>query len=314
MMPRKHGADLNPGFVISSKKLALIIRSRCHGELPGLEPLLLAALRLSVTPDETRHPRVQIRTSYKKVYPLVVSLRLPLDRLPRIAPAVHYPGCAILCTWDGSWEISGITNAILQHDGIGINITGPLCVSITLPDRPIPELEVIRGEVRYFDGSWETALARLGQAASAEANGGTTALVLARATYKVSIGRHGGAFLILSSDPRNCLTDISIGYPARQGVWFERSKPARGCMNSELVEEWSDALAALTGVDGAVVLNKDLSLLGFGATIKASTKDDPRFQGGHRHKSAKMLCEKYEGTVAIVVSQDGPVTVYGTGS
>lgn len=314
---QKQRASSDSESVILPEKLASMIRSRCKGDLPGLEPLLLAALRLSVTPDEARYPRVHIRTSYKKLNSLLMRLNLPLEKLSGVAPAVYYPECALLCTWNGNWEISGITKAVLPHDGVGLDITGPLCISITPPDRPIPVLKVIRGQILQYDDSWQAAVAGLGAAAAPEGgrDGGTSAYVLARAIYKVSIGGHGGAFLILPSDPTSCLTDISIGCPAELGPLFDRLLPAHGHMNSELVEECSNALAALTGVDGAVVMNEDLSLLGFGATIKASPKDDEsRPQGGHRHKSAMTLCKKHRGTVAIVVSQDGPITVYGTGT
>jgi hypothetical protein len=142
----------------------------------------------------------------------------------------------------------------------------------------MPVLKIIRGQILQYDDSWEAAVARLGAKAAPEGgrDGGTTAYALARAIYKVSIGGHGGAFLILPSNPRSCLKDISIGCPAELGPWFDRLLPAHGHMNTELVEECSDAFAALTGVDGAVVMNKDLSLLGFGATIRTSPKDDSR--------------------------------------
>jgi DNA integrity scanning protein DisA with diadenylate cyclase activity len=118
--------------------------------------------------------------------------------------------------------------------------------------------------------------------------------------------------LLLPSDPTSCLRDILIKWPGTLGPEFDRLWPARGHMNNELVEKCSDTLAALTRVDGAVVLKKDLSLHGFGATIRVLTDPESQSKGGHRHRSAIALCEKYRGTVAIVISQDGPISVYGT--
>jgi len=88
------------------------------------------------------------------------------------------------------------------------------------------------------------------------------------------------------------------------------------------------AVAALAGVDGAVVMTRDLSLLGFGAKIEFKPGSDVpvnKFQakpgdqpvvssriedlGGMRHQSAARFIEANKGAVAIVVSQDRHVSV-----
>jgi DisA bacterial checkpoint controller nucleotide-binding len=303
------------GSVISPESLASTIRSHCKGEVPGLESLLVAALRLSVIPHEGRYPRVHVRTSYKKEHPVLLNLDLPLERLADVAPAVS-PEAALLCTWNGEWKISGITEAHLQQDGVGLHIRAPLSISILLPNQLIPALDIVRGLICPYDESWQTAIFRLKDAAAPEdgRDWRTSAYVLARATYKTSIGGHGGAFLLLPSDPTSCLRDILIKWPGTLGPEFDRLWPARGHMNNELVEKCSDTLAALTRVDGAVVMKKDLSLHGFGATIKVLIDSESQSEGGHRHRSAIALCERYRGTVAIVISQDGPISVYGTNS
>jgi len=301
--------------VISPESLASTIRSHCEGEVPGLESLLVAALRLSVIPNEGRFPRVHVRTSYKKQHHFLLNLDLPLENLADVAPAVSAEA-AVLCAWNGEWKISGITEAHLQQDGVGLHIRAPLSISVLLPNKLIPALEIVRGHICPYDESWQTAICRLNDAA-APMDGRdwrTSAYVLARAAYKTSIGGHGGAFLLVPSDPTSCLTDISIRWPGKLGLEFDRLWPARGHMNNELVEKCSDTLAALTKVDGAVVMKKDLSLLGFGATIRVLCDPESQSQGGHRHRSAIALCEKYRGTVAIVISQDGPISVYGTNS
>ena len=287
-----------------------MIRSHCEADLPGLEVLLLAALRLSVIPDEGRYPRIRIRATYKRHYPLLLNLDLPLDRLADVAPAVHYSEGALLCKWNGEWKICGITKASLAHDGVGLDITAPLCMSIARPDSLRHMLSVVRGQVSESQ-SWETVIADLGDEMPGGV-GGSRAYVLARATYKASIEGHGGAFLVLPPDPDSCLMDISIRFRATPGPEFERLllQPP-GHWDNRLIEDCSDALLALTRVDGAVVMNRDLWPVGFGATITASMDESRAAHGGHRHRSAMTLCNKHGGTVAIVVSQDGPITVYG---
>ena len=305
---------MNSESVISPSSLASAILSQCNRQLPGLKTLLSAALRLSVTAEEGRYARAHICSGYKELHPLLVSLNVPLEELPRVAPAVHYPDCGILCTWKNkTWIISGITQADLPVDGVHLDLTGPLSVAVTLPNQPIAKIKTIRGQIFVEDTDWQTSVARLGHDAkpAGKRDGGTSAFVLARAIYKVSISGHGGAFLVLPSDPAPCLQDISIGCSAGLGVLFDMLLPSYGHMNTDLVEKCSDALSALTGVDGAVVMSRDLSLIGFNATINTlPTDNDYHGEEGHRHKSARMFCKKHRAAVGIVVSQDGPISVY----
>jgi hypothetical protein len=85
------------------------------------------------------------------------------------------------------------------------------------------------------------------------------------------------------------------------------------------------AIASLAKVDGAVVITRDMQLLGFGAKIKAPdgnrqvceftpgdqnvTESSLEGLGGMRHQSAARFIAANEGAVAIVVSQDRHVSV-----
>jgi hypothetical protein len=94
--------------------------------------------------------------------------------------------------------------------------------------------------------------------------------------------------------------------------------------SEEKIAEFCSFVAALSAVDGAVVMSRRLRVLGFGAEIIASSpsllnvKDAldasaaqatsvavQRF--GTRHRSAMRMCSSFEDCVALVVSQDGPV-------
>jgi hypothetical protein len=88
--------------------------------------------------------------------------------------------------------------------------------------------------------------------------------------------------------------------------------------------EWSHLIAALSQVDGAVVLTKRFELLGFGAEIAGGLPAVTHVRRGldleadsfateivddvgTRHRSAYRLSEALPGALAIVVSQDGSV-------
>ena len=86
-------------------------------------------------------------------------------------------------------------------------------------------------------------------------------------------------------------------------------------------------VASLTQVDGAVVFSKSLRLLAFGAMITAGTWTDVREVSRHdgreevleweerslhgmRHQSAIDFVAAVPGSLAIVVSEDGDISVF----
>lgn len=84
----------------------------------------------------------------------------------------------------------------------------------------------------------------------------------------------------------------------------------------------AQAIASLTSVDGAVILNDRFEVLGFGAEVTASSqslKEVSVVAGenkqipisiesfGTRHRSAFRFCSSFEDSVAFIVSQDGGV-------
>jgi DNA integrity scanning protein DisA with diadenylate cyclase activity len=92
----------------------------------------------------------------------------------------------------------------------------------------------------------------------------------------------------------------------------------------DAIFEMSQLIAALSEVDGAVVLTKRFELLGFGAEITGDLPDvhrvaraldleatdfiaEPLIADGTRHRSAYRLCSRVPSALALVVSQDGGV-------
>jgi hypothetical protein len=95
---------------------------------------------------------------------------------------------------------------------------------------------------------------------------------------------------------------------------------------SQKLEAVSEQLARFSTVDGALAMTPALQLVAFGC--KLNVKEDPtnvwRYKGvlqaerldlsqkGTRHRSAAAFAAEKRGRLAICVSQDGPVTVFGT--
>ncbi len=90
----------------------------------------------------------------------------------------------------------------------------------------------------------------------------------------------------------------------------------------EALFELAYLIVGLTGDDGALVLDKHMQILGFGAEISGRLPDvavvdraldregesvieEPAASEGTRHRSAYRLIRAVAGSVAIVISQDG---------
>ena len=93
----------------------------------------------------------------------------------------------------------------------------------------------------------------------------------------------------------------------------------------DAVVELAQLMASLAAVDGALVMNRRLELLGFGGEITEATPVPHIHRAldlegtqtaaevvdgvGTRHRSVYRLCLAHPGTLGFVVSQDGSVTV-----
>jgi hypothetical protein len=103
--------------------------------------------------------------------------------------------------------------------------------------------------------------------------------------------------------------------------WEEKKDSAE-----EEIAEFASFVSSLSSVDGAVVLTKQLQIVGFGAeiTIDSPNPVDVRIAKdpfakeyskrpvtayGTRHRSAFRLCGNFEDCLCLIVSQDGPVRI-----
>lgn len=161
--------------------------------------------------------------------------------------------------------------------------------------------------------------------------------------------RHGGMFVVLSVrggvdiDVKFRVSDIRLGdeVVALGDSWVRVGRTQGGPGFPEASRESSRckrrlfsatrALGHLSAVDGCVVLDRELNLLGFGGEIRV---DNARLQQasrvfahyrthqprpeeelkrfGTRHNSAYRLCKAHPGTLAFVLSQDGALRVFAS--
>ena len=107
---------------------------------------------------------------------------------------------------------------------------------------------------------------------------------------------------------------------------LRKDKQKDGTHTNRDIGTYANMIAGFTLVDGAVILNKDLDLIGFGAethpamsrrSVKMSfmrqdnTEDKTRNfnDNGMRHRACYNFCYDVEGAVGVILSHDGGVEV-----
>lgn len=157
--------------------------------------------------------------------------------------------------------------------------------------------------------------------------------------------RHGGAFVVLPESTRleDCpinlryrASDLDLGQKAVD-FWLACTAYSRSEKNHQSLLQRCNAartkmlvdakaVGNLSAVDGCVMLDRQLHVLGFGGVITISEKDAKQSNspfrnvvsgqewpydefmkgvGGTRHQSAARLCRVLPGALVFVVSQDG---------
>jgi sensor domain DACNV-containing protein len=145
--------------------------------------------------------------------------------------------------------------------------------------------------------------------------GDIAAIFLGTTIGAIASEGHGGAIWILreTRDHRG----IQIGHPIYRD---DRSLPKK----FEQRSKWLESVGHLAAVDGAVLLDSHLRVLGFGAFIdipdlprevsfvSSSSNIEKRLSkelGGGRHRSAVEFCSRFAPAAAIVVSEDGRISI-----
>ncbi len=160
---------------------------------------------------------------------------------------------------------------------------------------------------------------------------------------------HGGAFVLLPKQGKPEDFDIRCKYPAQMRFgedilqfWLSCFKHAAARDDRERdksTDAWSwrrtsvfakaEILSALSSVDGCVVLDRNLQVLGFGGEIRVYddkvkkapralknlktgqlTPEDELEQMGTRHRSAYRLAKVHPGIIVFVISQDGDLRIF----
>ena len=160
---------------------------------------------------------------------------------------------------------------------------------------------------------------------------------------------HGGVFVVLPTEGNPEDFGIHCRYPAQMDFGDDILQFWQSCINhatkgaresERAIRRWNwrraavfdkaGVLAGLSSVDGCVVLNRNLQVLGFGGVIQVNeqqaqeaartlknlktgepVREEDALNGlGTRHRSAYRLAKVYPGMIVFVISQDGDLRVF----
>jgi hypothetical protein len=326
------------------------------GSLPvpaveDIEAIVDVAFWASLRREEGYVPKISLALVPQEAAPnaMLFGAALPLEpiSLVRVAPAVERPGVH-LGVWrrDGELRVWGTTRAIPRYSFVlEVAAPGLLVVKHHRGDGgKYVNVAVLEGEhVKMIDeqaSNIPDCPAMLRSLLGFTTTGTWNAYADVLIDLAVSMRAHGrgGIILIVPSDAETWRESVvhPIPYavlPPYAGLadLLQRARRERGMREwEEELEDTVNAVAGLTAVDGATVLNDRCELLAFGAKI-TRRKGSPVVEeaaltepieggqalvvntsqlGGTRHLAAAQLVHDQHDALALVASQDGRFTVF----
>jgi hypothetical protein len=320
-------------------------------DLSDIEAIVDTAFWASLRREEGYVPKISLALASPDSvdHPLLFGTSLPLHptSLVRVAPAVERPGIH-LGVWreQGELRVWGTTRSIPPSSFVlEVAAPGLLVVKHHRGDGgKYVNVAVLEGDqIKIIDERASAVAdcpAMLTSLLGFEHRGEGNASIDVLIDLAVSMRGHGRGGIILIVPAANDDWTASIVHPVPYAVQprftvladlLERSNNEHN--NREWQEELEDtvnAVAGLTAVDGATILNSRCELLAFGAKISrrkgsplveqvALTEPieggeaavvSPSQLGGTRHLSAAQFVHDQRDTMALVASQDGRFTIF----
>jgi hypothetical protein len=318
----------------------------CLPEASAVEEVIGAAFWASLRREEGREPRISLALMPpdRTERPLLFDARLPLDAavLAKVAPAVERPGIHLgVWRFGGALAVWGMTREVPTLSFV-LEVVAPGLLVVKTRRRPpstkFANIAVLEGsDVKFVDHHGAAALdappalrplsafyvsagleesdnvfVQLAIAMRAQAKGGIVIVVpQGDAAWRASVVQ-----------PINYVVSPAF---AEIAALLERTDDPPGELRSAV-----EALAGLTAVDGATVIDHDFRLLAFGAKIarrqggrplervllsepiegSVNVVADPAVLGGTRHFAAAQFVQDQQQGIGLVASQDGRFTVF----
>ena len=311
-----------------------------------MEAVIGAAFWASLRREEGRATRISLALlpPDRTERPLLFDVRLPLDpaALARVGPAVERPGIH-LGVWrlDGELCVWGMTREVPTLSFV-LEVVAPGLLVVKTRRRPpstkFANVAVLEGsDVKFVDHHGAAALdappaLRPLSAFYVSAGLEESDNVFVQLAISMRASGKGGIVLVVPEGDTSWSASVvqPINYVvspvfAEIAALLERKDDPPGELRSAV-----DALAGLTAVDGATVIDHGFRLLAFGAKIarrsggkppervllsepiegSGNVAVDPAVLGGTRHFAAAQFVQDQQQGIALVASQDGRFTVF----
>jgi hypothetical protein len=312
----------------------------------AIAAIIDAAFWASLRREEGSAPRISLAflPPDRARYPLTFATRLPLAPavLAKVAPAVERPGIH-LGVWRNGEEffVWGTTRDVPAFCLVVEVVTSGLIVvkHRSEPFGKFVNVAVLEGDqVKIVDEGVMKVVpdcpavvtSLVGASDQRSASGLTSVLIQLAASMRQT--GHGGALLVVPSG--SPAWRDSIVTPMQYEVdppFAELSRLSCAAdADPDDLKRAVDAIAGLTAVDGATVINDRYDLLAFGTKISrrrgnppvewvnvtepvegsAPVRATPAQLGGTRHLSAAQFVHDQRDATALVASQDGRFTIF----
>lgn len=333
-------------------------RRRGETDLPGIPDeqavaqIIDAAFWASLRREEGYAPKISLAfvTPEETIHPLRFAFDAPLDAaaLTRVAPAVERPGIHLgVQARNGALTVWGIARTIPRYCLV-VEVAEPGLLVVKHhrgeTQAKFVNVAVLQGDqVKVVDehaSSLPDCPSLLTSLLGFDAPGTWIGEVNVTVQLAVSMRAHGRGGLLLVIPAGTDAWRESMANPVKYAVsprFSELALLARGPSPGASARAWReelgrvvDAVAGLTAIDGAAVLNADYDLLAFGAKVTRrkgsapverlsltepirgveSSVVTPADLGGTRHLAAAQFVHDQQDALALVASQDGRFTVF----
>jgi hypothetical protein len=270
------------------------------------------------------------------------SLYLSSRELSKLASSVLEE--ALIGTWidEGgiySWGFSHLPDASIQVRArrpgqLLLGIAGYPSAVVTAERIELVDAERLKLAAALSDGqpnetteSLARDVLRVGKSMESLSHGGTLVVVprLEDVAGSIDLGRY---------EPSPVYTLAAEAFAARREIVATIHTFMKKTLDSEEKLSWAErqrtAIARLTAVDGATILDRNLGVLSYGAKLRAQHPDPSSIRvlvstpfhdaewlerrvpdlGGTRHQSAATFVACHPRSVALVASQDGGLTLF----
>jgi hypothetical protein len=284
-----------------------------------------------LSPDDARHALL-----FAKSLPLAPAV------LSKVAPAVERPGIHLgvwrsgddFCVWGTTRDVPAFC-LVVEVVASGLIVVKhraePFGKFVNVAVLEGDQIKIVDEGVGRHVPDCPAMISSLAGAIDRKSAAGVTAVLIQLAASMRQHGR-GGALLVVPAGTEAWQESIvspvtyAVDPPFSELAELARMKNA----DPDDLKRAVDAIAGLTAVDGATILNDRYDLLAFGAKIarrrgstpvelvnvtepvegSAPTSATPAQLGGTRHLSAAQFVHDQHDAMALVASQDGRFTIF----